>query len=101
MVCQSHGALPVNLPLPPDLEQRIQRQMASGRYATASEVVREGLRLLEDRDAAVAATLAALRTEVGAGLAELDAGHGEPVDAGTASRIKDAGRRRLDHDRNR
>lgn len=46
----------LNVSLTPELEQFVQQRVASGRYQTASEVVREGLRLLEqqerDREAA-------------------------------------------------
>jgi antitoxin ParD1/3/4 len=40
----------MNVSLTPQLEAMIQEQVASGRYSTASEVVREALRLLEERD---------------------------------------------------
>ena len=38
----------------------IDRQVKEGRYASASEVIREGLRLLEDRDQALRALRDAL-----------------------------------------
>ena len=38
----------LNVSLTPELEQFVQSRVASGRYQTASEVIREGLRLLED-----------------------------------------------------
>jgi antitoxin ParD1/3/4 len=41
----------------------------SGRYASASEVVRDGLRLLEEREQLRSAKLAALRSEISTGLA--------------------------------
>lgn len=37
----------LNVSLTPELERFVQARVASGRYQTASEVVREGLRLLE------------------------------------------------------
>ena len=36
--------------LTPELEQLVQNRVKSGRYNSASEVVREALRLLEQRD---------------------------------------------------
>jgi antitoxin ParD1/3/4 len=36
--------------LTPDLERYVQGQVDSGQYPTASEVIREGLRLLKERD---------------------------------------------------
>jgi len=55
----------LNVSLTPELEQFVQERLASGRYQTASEVVREGLRLLElqerDRDAAYKALKAKLK----------------------------------------
>lgn len=38
----------------------LSREVATGRYRSASEVVRAGLRLLEDQDAQMAAVRAAL-----------------------------------------
>lgn len=45
-------------------EAFIKEQIESGRYASASEVVRDGLRVLEDRERMRAARLAALRAEI-------------------------------------
>ena len=55
-----------NISLTPALQRFVASIVASGRYQSASEVVREGLRLLEEREAA----LADLRRKVGLGLAE-------------------------------
>lgn len=40
----------LNVSLTPELERFITARVASGRYQTASEVVRAGLRLLEQRE---------------------------------------------------
>lgn len=40
----------MNVSLTPELEEFVAKKVSSGRYQTASEVVREGLRLLEERD---------------------------------------------------
>ncbi|NEQ69502.1 MAG: type II toxin-antitoxin system ParD family antitoxin [Symploca sp. SIO2D2] len=41
----------MNVSLTPRLEELVQNQVKSGRYNNASEVVREALRLFEDREA--------------------------------------------------
>jgi antitoxin ParD1/3/4 len=41
----------MNVALTPELEELIRRKLASGLYKNASEVVREGLRLLAEEDA--------------------------------------------------
>ena len=48
----------LNVSLAPVLEQFIAERVSSGRYQTASEVVRAGLRLLEQTEAAHAPTTA-------------------------------------------
>ena len=58
-------------------EQFIKRQVEGGRYASASEVVRDALRLLEEEQQRREATLEALRTEVKKGLAS---GKGKPAE---------------------
>ena len=50
-------------------EQFIRRQVDGGRYASASEVVRDALRLLEQEEERRAAALRALRDEVRKGVA--------------------------------
>ena len=52
----------------------VERLVASGRYQNASEVLRDGLRLVETRDAQDKARLEALRDAAKAGVADIDAG---------------------------
>ena len=48
----------MNVSLTPELERFVSGKVESGRYNSASEVVREALRLLEENDSARAAQLA-------------------------------------------
>ena len=59
-------------------ESFIKEQIQQGRYASASEVVRDGLRALEDREKLRAVKLEALRKEVQRGA---DSGAGIPAKA--------------------
>jgi antitoxin ParD1/3/4 len=68
----------MNVSLTPELEQFVQAKVESGRYNSASEVVREALRLLENHEQARAAQLADFNQELGRRLASLD--HGESAD---------------------
>lgn len=66
----------LNVSLTPDLSRFVQNRVRSGRYQTASEVVREALRLLEDRDRTPLESLEALKSEIEVGLAQLRRGEG-------------------------
>lgn len=63
-----------NVVLTPRHEALIEALVQSGRYQNASEVLREGLRLVETREIEEAAKLDALRAAVDVGLAALDRG---------------------------
>ena len=68
----------MNVNLTPALETLVLNKVKTGRYNSASEVVREALRLLEEHDSARAAQLAEFNGELGRRLAALD--RGEVVD---------------------
>jgi antitoxin ParD1/3/4 len=73
-------------------EGLIDSLIESGRYSTASEVMREGLRLVEEREERRKAKLEALRAEIQKGL---DSGPAEEVDIGDMiARVKADGRKR-------
>jgi antitoxin ParD1/3/4 len=58
------------------LESVVEGFVAHGRFNSKSEVLREGVRLLQEREA----RLAALHAKLDAGVAELDAGLGIPLE---------------------
>ncbi|MDM7922447.1 MAG: type II toxin-antitoxin system ParD family antitoxin [Pyrinomonadaceae bacterium] len=64
----------MNVSLTPELEAMIDSKVGSGKYNSASEVVREGLRLLQQRDEMHEAKLNALRAEIQLGIDDLEAG---------------------------
>jgi len=60
--------MPTSVALGAHFEAFIKEQLASGRYNNASEVVREGLRLLEDKQQECKLKLDELRAEIEKGL---------------------------------
>ena len=64
----------MNVSLTPELESIVNQKVESGMYNSASEVVREGLRLLQQRDEMRETKLAALRAEIQKGIDDLEAG---------------------------
>ena len=60
--------MPTSVALSPHFETFIRQQVDSGRFNNVSEVVRAGLRLLEEREAEQAARLQALREAIAVGL---------------------------------
>ena len=70
-----------NVVLTDHQEKLIDKLVGSGRYQNASEVLREGLRLVEQREAEDAAKLKVLRRAVGAGFGALDRGEFKQFDS--------------------
>jgi antitoxin ParD1/3/4 len=71
--------MPTSVALSPHFESFIRDQVESGRYNNVSEVVRAGLRLLEDTERQQAIQLQALRNDIAAGKASGPAQAAEPV----------------------
>ena len=67
----------MNVSLTPELEQYVQEKVSSGLYYSASEVIREGLRLLKEREQLQQIVLQELRQDIQAGL---DSGEATPLD---------------------
>jgi antitoxin ParD1/3/4 len=85
----------ININLTPQLEAMVRDKVASGRYGSASEVVREALRLMQEQDQLRAIKLEQLRTDIRAGMESGSAGE---LDVGA---IKRKGRERLARTRKR
>ncbi len=79
----------MNVNLTPQLEELVRAKVSSGLYTSASEVVREALRLMDEQDRFREAKLNELQREVRRGL---DSGPPEPWDA-TALKAKGRTRR--------
>lgn len=60
--------MPMNISLTPHLEKMIREKVESGSYNSASEVVREALRLLEEEDQLRALKVQRLRRDIQEGL---------------------------------
>ena len=80
-----------SITLPNEMAEAVRAKVASGEYATESEVIRDGLRALIARDAAVDAWL---RTKVAAAYDALKASPARAVSAADVRRRLAAARRR-------
>jgi antitoxin ParD1/3/4 len=81
-------------------ETVIAELVASGRYQNASEVLREGLRLIVERDSRDAAKLRILQEAARTGFADFDAGRFiELEDDAIVDMIGDLGRQARDRER--
>jgi antitoxin ParD1/3/4 len=58
----------MNISLTPQLEKLVQERVKSGRYTSASEVIREALRLMEEKDRLLGAKLDQLRQDIREGV---------------------------------
>ena len=75
----------IHLTLTPELESLVRERVASGKNSSAEDVVREGLRLLKEREELgqpdfMFSTAEDLENKLAAGVQQLDRGEGIPVD---------------------
>ncbi len=64
---------------------QVERRVATGHYTSASEVIREALRLMDERDRFQELHRTAIRDKIAAGVASLRAGEGIDGDTFLAS----------------
>jgi antitoxin ParD1/3/4 len=86
---QTGHSMPLNVNLTPQLEKLVRQKVSSGRYNSASEVVREALRLMEAQDELRSLKLEQLRRDIREGL---DSGPARPWNV---AEVKREGRKLL------
>src|SRR6266481_809994 len=77
-----------------EFQQFVARKVASGSYRNASEVIREGLRVLREREKARKDAVDELRCQILVGIQQADRGKISPFNDATLRRIKTRGRQR-------
>lgn len=70
----------INVSLPPELEARVRQRVESGMYGSASEVIREALRLFEAYEQVKTAKLDSLRQDIAQGLSDAKNGRTKAID---------------------
>ncbi len=80
----------MNVNLTPELERLVSQKVQSGLYNSASEVVREALRLMQERDELRRIRTVELRNEVKRGFEQSLRGESKPLDIAS---IKAEGRK--------
>ena len=82
----------LNVSLPIELENRVREHVASGLYGSASEVIREALRLFEAYQEAQLGSLQLLKSEIAKGMADVHSGR---ISVANMENIKSEGRKKL------
>jgi len=86
----------MNVHLGSTLDHFVAELLESGLYQSQSEVVREGLRLLKEREDLRRLQLEELRREVRIGIEQADRGEVRPLDDTTFARIRERGQKKLE-----
>lgn len=81
----------MNIFLTPQLEDFVEQQVASGLYASTSDVMQEALRLMQEQDALKSLKTSLLQQEIQQGIEQLDQGLGKSFNINA---IKQAARNR-------
>lgn len=82
----------MNVNLTPQLEALVRSKVASGMYTTASEVVREALRLMDEQDRLRTAKLEQLREDIRQGISSGSSQAWSPEEAKREGRVRRAGK---------
>ena len=89
----------MNVSLTPELEELVNKKVKNGMYHTASEVIREGLRLLKEQDEIKEHRLNQLCKEVDIGIQQIENGRYTDYDVDNLQPLADEiiaeGRKRL------
>jgi antitoxin ParD1/3/4 len=90
-----------SISLRPKYQRLVDKNVASGKFESASEVIEEALSLLDARDRAIKTTIAGINAGIDRGLADMRAGRVSDFDEAAVERIKQRGRARLALERRR
>jgi antitoxin ParD1/3/4 len=83
----------MNINLTPQLEDLVRQKVASGLYTSASEVVREALRLMDEKDRLLSAKLEQLRQDIREGLDSGPAADWDPEEVKREGRARRGARK--------
>jgi len=78
----------MNISLTPEMDDWVSQKVRSGMYKSSSELIREGLRLLQMRDEQRSSMIEELRNEVLVGVKQLDAGKSKKLDKKLINKVK-------------
>lgn len=81
--------------LPPDMQDYLEGKLSSGEYASATDVLTEGLHLLRDRDSLYQTKLEELRKEIAIGVEQVRRGECSQVGPDLSAEIEARGAKRL------
>jgi len=84
----------MNVSLTTEMEEWVQRKVGSGLYTSASEVVREAIRALHERETRKSTRLANLKDAVALGIQSVDSGDLQDWTAGLQKEVKAMARSR-------
>jgi len=84
----------MNVSLTTEMEEWVQRKVGTGLYTSASEVVREAIRALYEKETRKSTRLANLREAVAIGIQSADSGNLKAWDGTLQQEVKTLGRAR-------